>query len=132
MIDCQNLVALQQPVSANNVFSCYPTKRVSDEESRVSTDSDPYLDSEEEEMEADVEDYRSTYSTFSAILIRRLQAFKEEQARKEDAMACEGVNVRPPLLTTADDSYTAKMERVFRWTRSVSAPASEASSDRGK
>ncbi|KIJ55139.1 hypothetical protein M422DRAFT_23787 [Sphaerobolus stellatus SS14] len=128
MIDCLNLVGAQ-PESSERIYSqsrIIQKQRLDVEESVISTDYDLYLESEEEDQE---DDYRSTFSTFSALLIRRLRALEHQQAHEQDPQA-EAINVRPPLLAIADDSYSAKMERVFRWTRAVSAaPSEEVSSD---
>ncbi|KAF8517886.1 hypothetical protein BU17DRAFT_91314 [Hysterangium stoloniferum] len=92
-----------------------------DTDSRVSTDSDLDL---ETELGDDEDEYKST---FSALLTRRLRLLEKEQALQEEELAA--ANVRPPLLTAADDSFSAKMFRVFKWTRTVSAEPSECPSE---
>lgn len=135
MIDCQNLTAPahQHCHSAQSAFLDLFQTRIAekraydDEESRVSTDSELYLDSEDEDL--DVDDYRTTYSTFSAFY--HLQRLQEQQDNQEDENARADRPIRPPLLTTADDSFMAKMDRVKRWVCSVSMAPSEAASTRG-
>lgn len=135
MIDCQNIdtaPAHQHCDSAQSAFlDLFQTgvaqkRAYDDEESRVSTDSELYLDSEDEDL--DVDDYRTTYSTFSAFY--HLQRLQEQQDNQEDENAQAGCPIRPPLLTTADDSFMAKMDRVKRWVCSVSMAPSKAAAAR--
>ena len=80
------------------------------EDSRVSTDSDLDLESEEED------DYRST---FSNLLMRKLVAIElvqQQQALRVDKLA--GVSSLQ-LLAAAEDSYCAKMRRVSQWREST-------------
>jgi len=95
-------------------------KHIQDEgASRVSTDSDLDLESEDED------DYRTT---FSNLLLRKLAAV--EWAQQQHVLREEKVarSTPPQQLTgAADDSYWAKMRRVNQWRQSTHQ--SETSSD---
>ncbi|GJJ11501.1 hypothetical protein Clacol_005734 [Clathrus columnatus] len=122
-----------------------------DAESRVSTDSDLDLtdfdddddddDEDDEEYDADKEEQPvENRSTFSGVLMRKLRALEQEKEQHQhqhriavaqhnanDALDEPMENIRPALLAVADDSFSAKMRRVLKWTHSL--PSSDAVSE---
>lgn len=114
-------------------------RRPYDQESRVSTDSDLDLTDfdDEDGIRDDVYDDDAEMredqnrSTFSGVLMRRLRMLEQQQQRPllttDNDVDRPGELIRPPLLATADDSFSAKMRRVLKWTHSL--PPSDAVSE---
>lgn len=137
-------------------------RRPYDEESRVSTDSDldltdfdeeeedEFNDDEDDEMidDEEVEEERGggqgrgqrcgwerqheNRSTFSGVLMRKLRMLEQRQQHDDEDVNSPAEVNRPPLLAVADDSFSAKMRRVLKWTHSIPSDTVSESSESSK